>query len=69
MMHDLTTVELVLLKDTFDRIQDELATLADEHGAVLNSGALEGISDCLTIINPMYQKYLADLEKEVSLID
>lgn len=64
MMHELTTNELVLLKDTFERLQDELAVLADEHGAVLNSGALEGMMDCLTIINPMYSKYLQSLEEE-----
>lgn len=69
MMHELTTVELVLLKSTFEQLQEELAALADEYGAVFNSGAIEGMHDCLTIIEPMYQRYIKSLEKEVSLID
>lgn len=65
MMHELTTAELVLLKDTFERLQEELEVLADEHGAVLNSGALEDMADCLTFINPMYHKYIRSLEEEI----
>lgn len=69
MIHELTTTELVLLKSTFEQLQEEFAALADEYGAVFNSGAIEGMQDCLTIIEPMYQQYIKSLEKEVSLID
>jgi len=57
----LSETELILLKDTLDRVKDEFDALVEECDAVFNSGAVEEVDECLVIIDALYNKHLAYL--------
>lgn len=59
-MTEITEFELHHLKDTLDRITDEMEYAQDACDIVFNSGAVEGIEESLVIVNALLDKIFRD---------
>lgn len=69
MILQITEQELLVLKDTLDRMNDELDTLSDHCDAVFNSGVEEGIEDSLEIVNSILNVAERERQKELDIDD
>lgn len=68
MIVEITEQELLVIKDTLERIQDEVEVVVDFCDHVFNSGAIEGISDSLDIVNALVYRIHKQRLNECELI-
>jgi hypothetical protein len=59
-MIQITEGELLHIKDTLDRCEQEFDQLTEECSAFFNSGALEGVEECMEIVDAL----LSQIQKE-----